>query len=103
MDDLVGVVAVELDQGERALIRLLALLRDERVEAIDHIAPQAAHGPRAVDEEGDVHGDVGITLLTRPGRPLHGPGAPAGDSVGRGPDGVDPPDDGQRVAREPAG
>ena len=51
VDDFVQVVAVELDESQRALALLPLLLGDESVEAGDHVAPEAAHRPRAVDQE----------------------------------------------------
>ena len=56
VDDFEGVLAVELDEGQGALAWFLALLDYESVEAADHIALQAVHGSRAVDEKRDVDG-----------------------------------------------
>ena len=45
MEDFVRVVAVELDESQRALARLPLLLGYESVETGDHVAPEAAHRP----------------------------------------------------------
>jgi hypothetical protein len=52
-DDFVGVIAIELDDGDRGLAARRPLLGEEPVEAGDDVVGDRLHRARAVEEEPD--------------------------------------------------
>jgi hypothetical protein len=54
VEDLVGILGIELHQGEGGFPRQPPLLVQEGVEPADDFVPDGLHGPGAVEDDGDV-------------------------------------------------
>src|SRR4029079_10990267 len=64
-EHVVRLLIVELDDRDRRLATLLALLLEEAVEAADHVLLDRGHRPRSVEEEPDVRSRIVLLLVLR--------------------------------------